>query len=131
MPKGIFKRTKKHRENISRALKGKHKSLKHRKNLSKNHHNVSGKNNPNWNGGRRKALGYWLIWKPNHPFARKDGYICEHRLVMEKKLGRYLKPSEYIHHKNGKKDDNREKNLELFFNPGNHLNYHLGRISLN
>ena len=38
----------------------------------------------------------------------------QHRLVVERKIGRYLLPTERVHHKNGKRDDNRPENLELW-----------------
>jgi len=69
---------------------------------------------PSWKGGRiYDFFGYILILKPEHPFATKDGYVREHRLVMEQHIGRYLEQKEEIHHKNGKKDDNRIENLQL------------------
>jgi hypothetical protein len=55
--------------------------------------------------------GYVLL-RSNHPKAHK-GWYYEHRLVMEKRLGRLLKTYELIHHKNGIITDNRIENLEL------------------
>lgn len=70
---------------------------------------------PNWKGGRHKMyLGYIYVYKPDHPHAVSNHtYVLEHRLVMEKHIGRYLFPWEIVHHINGVRDDNRIENLEL------------------
>lgn len=86
---------------------------------------VSKQNHWNWKGGHYKnSNGYVYVLKPNHPFAKKNGYVAEHRLIFEKHLGRYINPSEYIHHINGIKDDNRLENLKLFNNESDHLKLH-------
>jgi hypothetical protein len=73
-----------------------------------------GKRSCAWKGGRIKdKIGYILIWKPEHPNAKIAGYVHEHRLVMSEKLGRPLESWEFVHHRNGIKDDNRIENLEL------------------
>ena len=50
----------------------------------------------------------------NNPNKVKRGRYLEHHYVMEKKLGRYLKPTESVHHKNLLRNDNRLQNLELW-----------------
>lgn len=64
--------------------------------------------------GRPAALdnaGYVRVFEPSHPKAMNGGWAFEHRLIVEKQLGRQLAPDEHVHHVNGKKDDNRPENL--------------------
>lgn len=69
---------------------------------------------PAYKNGRMKTdSGYIRVLMLNHPFKDKHGYVREHRLVMEKHLGRYLRKDEQIDHINGIRDDNRIKNLRL------------------
>ena len=74
----------------------------------------SGESSPNWKGGRTETNGYIRRLAPGHPRASKSHYVLEHILVMEKTLGRFLLPNERVHHKNGRRDDNRAENLELW-----------------
>lgn len=59
-------------------------------------------------------------------YVNPDGYRIlqvngknapEHRVVMERILGRPLEPFENVHHKNGRRADNRPQNLELWVVP--------------
>jgi HNH endonuclease len=58
-----------------------------------------------------------MVHMPGHPRASTNGYVFEHILVMERILGRSLEPGETVHHRNGVRDDNRPKNLELWIRP--------------
>lgn len=58
--------------------------------------------------------GYVMLYRPEHPNARKDGNILEHIFVMSEHLGRPLQKHENIHHLNGERNDNRIDNLELW-----------------
>lgn len=84
-----------------------------------------GEQSPSWKGGRRLTKdGYVLVYEPSHPGA----YILEHRLVMEKKLGRALLSNEIVHHINGVRDDNRRENL-VVLSSNNHPHRTLLKIT--
>lgn len=86
----------------------------------------TGANNASWRGGiSHHSQGYICRAAKEHPKADMHGYVLEHRLVMEKILGRYLKDNEIVHHINGIKDDNRPENLMLFSSRRDHVKYHL------
>lgn len=75
----------------------------------------TGDKNHQWDGGKQHlTAGYVRVKVNNHPFADSNGYIMEHRLVMEQHLGRPLTRKEHVHHKNGNRADNRIENLELW-----------------
>lgn len=89
----------------------------------------SGAKNPSWNGGRMTSKGYVYLYRPDHPHARKNGYVAEHRLVMEEMIGRHLTRREVVHHKDGNRTNNLPENLQLFGSNGEHLAEELrGRI---
>ena len=110
-------------------------TTKHILQLYKQGHNRQGKISPNsahngsdhpmWKGGRRThSLGYIYIHKPEHPYCDHQGYVLEHRLIMEQHLGRYLTKDEIVHHINENVKDNRIENLQLVTRK-EHTNLHI------
>jgi len=93
---------------------------------------LSGTNHYKWKGGKKISNGYICILKPNHPFSDNQGYIPEHRIVMEKNIKRFLTKKEVVHHRGIKYpigsikniQDNRIENLKLFSSIIEHLAYH-------
>jgi len=118
------KHSDKSKRKMSKAHKGKHHSPKteFKKGQNPPHKGkklpqISGNKHWNWKGGSFETKsGYIMVKKPNHPNCQGRGYIFEHRLEMEKKIGRYLKKGEVVHHINGKRTDNRIENLKLYTN---------------
>ena len=84
-----------------------------------------GPDHGSWKGGTyRHSDGYVYEYAPSHPDAAgAKGYVLQHRLVMERKLGRRLAPKELVHHINEVKHDNRPGNLELH-DRSTHMKHH-------
>jgi len=106
-------------KNISKAKKGK------RINQSVNQiRDWNGINNPRWHGGiRMERENYILIKSLNHPYANKEGYVREHRLIMEQYLRRFLTPKEVVHHLDHNPLNNAIENLWLFSSHKEHQKY--------
>lgn len=127
------KLSKKHRSNISIGVKGSLKyydGLKKRKKINNSgtfkpgDERLLGSNHPMWKGGFwKKDSGYIYKYVPKHP-NNVNGYVLEHRLIIEDEIGRFLKSGEVVHHKNGLTDDNRIENLVLFDSQSEHMKHH-------
>jgi len=107
---GKYIRSDNQKRMISLANKGRKRTPEHLK-IIKNilsKFNQAGNKNIQWKGGiADDGRGYKLIYLS----PRK--YKLEHRLVIEKQIGRELHSWEIIHHINENRSDNRIENLRI------------------
>jgi hypothetical protein len=73
---------------------------------------------------RRIHRGWIQVKRPGHPHAGAQGYILEHRIVMEAALGRYLEPHEIVHHIDQDRTNNDPANLMLLSSNAEHRRFH-------
>ena len=71
-------------------------------------------------------MEYKELYLPSHHRAKKNGYVDEHIILAEQKLGRPLKDCECVHHKDEDKLNNDPENLMVFISNSAHIAYHGG-----
>lgn len=77
-------------------------------------------------GSRAVGGKYKEILDPGHPRANANGYVYEHVLSAEKKLGRTLRSWEVVHHVDGNSLNNDPENLAVARTKADHSAVHAG-----
>ncbi len=119
-------KSKSHIAKVKKALIGHGFTEETLKKMRDNHADISGKNNPRWNGGSY-IHKYRFIYSPEHKLCNLKGYVREHLFVLYEKLGDKINKSNVIHHINGKKTDNRINNLMVMKDHGAHRRIHCNK----
>lgn len=119
MPPGHYIRTEAIRLKMGKSQKGNTNGLKKGHKLSQGEKNGRFKNGTyiNW-------AGYISILMPEHPYCDKRHYVKAHRYCVEACIGRFLEPTEQVHHIDHNKQNNLPENLYLFSTDKEHAKFH-------
>ena len=107
----VSAKSREHIRQLGLSMRGKHHSEESKAKMSAKKKGVYRKPTRYGGAAKKRDDGYVAIFIPTHPFCTAEGFVMEHRLVMEEHLGRYLNADEVVHHINHKRDDNRIENL--------------------
>lgn len=79
---------------------------------------------PHYGTKRRvRPDGYVDLWRPDHPLARADGYVFEHR-AMAWDAGMLTDSAHEVHHRNEDRGDNRLGNFKVLTTTDHHAEHH-------
>lgn len=66
---------------------------------------------------------YWHLYLPKHHRSNSEGYVPEHVVLTEKKIGRHLQKNEVVHHIDGDRLNNSIGNL-IVLSRKDHSSHH-------
>lgn len=69
---------------------------------------------PSYKGGHTTLYGQYIFeFSPGHHLQNMWGFVAQHRLVVEDKIGRQLQDGEHVHHIDEVKTNNDPENLQV------------------
>jgi hypothetical protein len=85
---------------------------------------------PSYKGGHTLLVyGYIFEFSPGHHLQNGWGWVGQHRLVAEDKIGRDLVRGEVVHHEDGNSTNNHPDNLTVMLRH-DHQKYHMRKLAI-
>lgn len=104
---------------------GREQTAETKRKISESRKKYTRENATTWKGGRRiNHKGYIEVFMPEHHRARGNGYVFEHIVVAEIKVGRNINRGENVHHIDHDKQNNSPDNLEVMDASEHTKNHH-------